>query len=215
MTLELPICSFDAKTGLLCPICQAKVASGQVSEADVQVSRALITAAGRFKALSSVSLVRAYRVEGGGVGRGGGDYLVEVREPGLAILREKEVRYELGRILGGRVWVAGSSGSSRRLIEDILQPLRVIGFGTTWLPDGSSQTKVIVDESGRGLTRRLEAAKRILKAARGIDLVVEFDGPAPEVRHQAPPAKKGDANGEVGRPQGHGWRPSKQAVVAG
>jgi hypothetical protein len=210
MTLELPICSFDAKTGLLCPICQAKVASGQVSEADVQVSKALITAAGRFKALSSVSLVRAHRVQEGG------DYLVEVSEPGLAILREKDVRYELGRILGGRVWVAGASGSSRRLIEDIIQPLRVIGFGTTWLPDGSSRTKVIVDESGRRLTRRLESAKKILKAARGVDLVVEFDGPAAQMDRRAPPAKRrGDANDEAGRPRGHGWRPARQAVVAG
>jgi hypothetical protein len=170
MTLELPICNFDAKTGLLCAICQAKVVSGRVSEADVQVSKALIAASGKFKELNSISFVRAHRVDGGD-----NHYLVEVTEPGLAVLREREVRAELERHLGGRVWVAGSSGSSRRLIEDILQPLRVAGFSTIWLPDGSTQTRVTVEGAGGGSMRRLETVRKILKASRGIDLVIEID----------------------------------------
>ena len=49
LPLRIPICAFDAKTGILCAKCQAKLTAGQITEADIQVSRAWSSSQRRFR----------------------------------------------------------------------------------------------------------------------------------------------------------------------
>ena len=39
--MKLPICTFDAKNAVLCPQCEGKVESGELTKADVDASIAL------------------------------------------------------------------------------------------------------------------------------------------------------------------------------
>lgn len=95
MQLKIPVCNFDAKTGILCSICQAKLDSGQVTEADVRVSKALAQYAEHSRELDSAVLIRSYSV--------GKDYLLEVNEPTIPVLRKDPISSELERTLGGRL----------------------------------------------------------------------------------------------------------------
>lgn len=165
----IPICSFDAKTGLLCPVCEAKLKDGRISSADVAASKALAQYAEHSKELDSVTLFKSHNSER--------DFLLEVNEAAIPVLRSEAVRSGLERLIGGRIWVTATASSNRRLIEDLVHPLTISELSTLWLPDGSRVSKVIVGPHGRIVGARLRAAQRLAKVSRGIDLLVE-----PELR---------------------------------
>jgi hypothetical protein len=166
MQLQIPICAFDAKTGILCPICESKLQAGHIREADVQVSKALLQVTGNLH--GAARLVRSFRVEG--------DYLLELDNSGLAALRNNPgVLAELQKLLGGRVYPARASSSNREFMEDLLNPVKLIALDTVWLPDGTKLAKAIVTGRIGRKIRSSESIKRLAKEARGIDLVVESD----------------------------------------
>lgn len=167
MQLQIPICSFDAKTGMLCSMCESRLRSGQIREADVQASRALLQLTAHVR--GAASLVRSFRVDG--------DYILELDQSGLVAFRNNpEMLEELQRSLGGRVWLARASSSNREFIEDLLHPVKVLALGTVWLPDGTKLAKATVAGRISRRTHSLELVKRIAKEVRGIDVVVESDG---------------------------------------
>ena len=64
LPLRIPICAFDAKTGILCGKCQAKLTAGQITEADIQVSRALVKLAEKIQDVNKMTLLRSFHVDG-------------------------------------------------------------------------------------------------------------------------------------------------------
>jgi transcription antitermination factor NusA-like protein len=167
--LKTPICSFDARTGVLCPQCDAKLRSGQLSQADVDVSIKLAKASEKSQEIGKISLSRAAQI--------GNDYLL-VLEPGnLAPLRrDPGLQKSLQSILGGKVWLTEADTTDRKEIEDLFFPVRVANVNTAWLPDGSKMTRVIIP--GRKTDRfphDTNMITRILKETREMDLMVEFE----------------------------------------
>lgn len=185
MTLQIPICSFDAKTGLLCPSCQTKMDTGRISLADVQVSKVLVALSERLRTtnkeghhlLDSVSLIKSWEVEG--------DYLLEVRAGGLTALRDDLVHDELERTLRGRVWVTGTASSNRQFIEDLTYPSTIAALSTLWLPDGTKVSKAIIESGSGKMNKRLEVVRRLAKAARGVDLLLECAPADPRAREES------------------------------
>lgn len=169
MAIRLPICNFDAKTGILCAKCESKLKSGEITTADIEASKALIRLAEKVPEVNRVTLKKSLEV--------GGNYVLEFEGQDLRALRSTDtVRSELEGLLKGRVWIVGSGGSERRFLEDIFFPVRVLTVNTVWLPDGGRRTKVIVP--GRRSERSLgdfEKLRAAVKGARGIDLVVETE----------------------------------------
>jgi len=49
--MKLPICGFDAKNSILCPQCESKVESGELTKADVEASMNLAKIAKQIKKL--------------------------------------------------------------------------------------------------------------------------------------------------------------------
>lgn len=166
MPLKIPICNFDAKTGILCTRCEQKLKSGQITEADVSVSRALVQLAETNQELNKISLLKSYAVDG--------DYVLEVDQHGLATFRNNEkLKTMLEEKLSARVWIVSSSNSERRYLEDLFFPTRVLAVNTVWLPDGAKLTKVIVPFRKMRNTEDIERIKRIVRETRGIELMVE------------------------------------------
>ena len=169
MPLRIPICAFDAKTGILCAKCQAKLNAGQITEADIQVSRALVKLAEKIPEVNKMTLLRSFQVDG--------NFVLEVEQSDAAMFRTKpEIKQKLEEQLKGRIWVVAASNSDRRFLEDLFYPIRILTVNTVWLPDGSKLTKVILP--GRRvdkLTGEIETLKKIVKQVRGIELMVEFE----------------------------------------
>ena len=169
MPLKLPICNFDAKTGILCANCEARLRRGEITKADVEASKVAMGLSVRLPELNRVSLRRAFD--------GGGNYVLEFEQRDLPVLRSNASMYsELEGALNGRVWIVGAGSNDRKFLEDIFFPARVLTVNTVWLPDGEKKTKVIVP--ARRSERRIgdfEKLRDAVKRARGIELLVETE----------------------------------------
>ena len=169
MAIKLPICSFDAKTGILCAKCESKLRSGEISKSDVEASKALIHLADKFNELGKVTLKRSFE--------SGGNYVLEFEPVDLSHLRaDPKLFGELDVAMKGKVWVVGAGGSDRKFLEDIFFPAKVVTVNTVWLTDGGKRTKVIVPaRRSERYIGDFEKLRDMVKQARGIELLVETE----------------------------------------
>jgi transcription antitermination factor NusA-like protein len=169
LPVRLPICNFDAKTGILCANCESRLRRGEISKADVEASKAVVGLADRLPELGKVTLKRAFEV--------GGAYVLEFEQQDLAAIRSNpSVCAELEGTLKGKAWVVGAGSTDRKFLEDIFFPARVLTVNTVWLPDGGKKTKVIVP--ARRSERRIgdfDKLREAVRQARGIELLVETE----------------------------------------
>ncbi len=169
LPLKIPICTFDAKTGILCARCGAKLQSGQISAADIRASRALVQLAEKGGELNKVTLFRSFEVEG--------SYLLEVERADVPVFHSKpEMITKLELALKGRVWVVGASGSDRGFLEDLFYPIRVLTVNVVWLPDGSRLTKLIMPwRRSERPPAAFETLRKFARVVKGVELVIETE----------------------------------------
>lgn len=169
MQPKLPICYFDARTGMLCGNCEARLAKGEITQADVEASKAVAQLSDRVVEFGRSTLKRAFEVRG--------SYVLEFEMADMPALRSNPTLVEeVENVLKGRVWLVGSGGNERRFLEDVFYPARVLTVNTVYLPDGEKKTKVIVP--ARRSERRIgdfDKLREAVKRARGIDLLVETE----------------------------------------
>ncbi|MEM2735444.1 MAG: hypothetical protein QXV45_04060, partial [Candidatus Bathyarchaeia archaeon] len=78
--------------------------------------------------------------------------------------------------LGKRVKVMSYGGDTRQFLEELLSPLSIIAINTVWIPDGSTETKVVIrGRRPRRMPINLDVAKRLAKELRGISLRIDFE----------------------------------------
>lgn len=155
--------------GVLCPKCDAKLRSGQLTKTDVDIAIKLTKASEKNAEIGKMSLTKAIRVDG--------DYVLVVEPGSLAPLRrDPSLQKTLQGILGGKVWLTEANTTDRKELEDLFFPVRVANVNTVWLPDGSKLTKVVIP--GKKTDRfphDTEMITRILKETREMELMVEFE----------------------------------------
>jgi transcription antitermination factor NusA-like protein len=169
MQPKLPICYFDARTGILCGNCEARLRKGEISKADVEASKAIAHLADRIPEISHVTLKRAFEANG--------SHILEFEQSDMGALRANPLlQSELEGALKGKVWLVGAGGNDRKFLEDVFFPAKVLTVNTVWLPDGGKKTKVIVP--ARRSERRIgdfDKLRDAVKQARGIELLVETE----------------------------------------
>jgi transcription antitermination factor NusA-like protein len=166
---KLPICNFDAKTGILCGNCESRLQRGEITGADVEASKTVVHLADKFPELARSTLKRAFEA--------GGSYVLEFEPADIAAMRANPlVHTEIESALKGRVWIVGSGATERKFLEDVFFPAKVLTVNTVWLPDGGKKTKVIVP--AKRSERRIgdfDKLREAVKKARGIELLVETE----------------------------------------
>lgn len=169
MPIKLPICNFDAKTGILCAKCESKLRSGEITKADVEASKALIRLADSYSELNRVALKRSFE--------SGGNFVLEFEPGDLVRLRANpKLSQDLDVAMKGKAWVVGAGGSDRKFLEDIFYPAKVVTVNTVWLTDGGKRTKVIVPaRRSERYIGDFEKLRDMVKQARGIELLVETE----------------------------------------
>ncbi len=63
MILKTPICNFDAKTGILCDMCENKLESGQITPSDVEGSMILAKLAQSNSEIDKMTLFGSKEIE--------------------------------------------------------------------------------------------------------------------------------------------------------
>lgn len=168
MPLKIPICNFDAKTGILCAKCEQRLNSGQITEADVIVSKVLVQLAEKNQDVNKLNLVRARKVDG--------NFVIELDTQSISLLRSNtELKNAIQEKLDARIWVVTASSSEKKFIEDMFYPTRVLTVNTVWLPDGAKLTKVIIPYKALKYFNSIEEIKKVVKEVKGIELIVDTE----------------------------------------
>ncbi len=166
--MKTPICSFDAKSGVLCRKCEAKLKSGSITQDDVEAATKLIGLADRNQEIDKFTLIRGTKVHG--------DFVLVFRGSDVSVLRgNEELASKIEKQIGQKVWFVETEASDRRFIESLFHPLKVLSVNFFWLPEANKLTKVIIADDGKNTSVNIDKVQKIAKAIRNIELLVEFN----------------------------------------
>jgi len=156
--LKLPICYFDAKTKILCPLCRDKLERGEISELDVDVSHDLVKLEEHeFPQLKEAEFVKALKADNVTL------ILVKSKSKVTRTVWNRVAR-QLSKKGYGRVKIVEYTNDVKNLIQNIIFPARVLSMSIVWFPDGTSEHYVRV--SPRDL-------RRIPLSPKAVESVVE------------------------------------------
>ena len=157
------------KSGILCSNCQSKVKSGQISDTYLEIARLLLSLEKKYPPLQNVYFHEAVEADGVLaliVGRGD---VARLLGYGGKIIRA------IGEKTGKRIRILEHGGDDRKFLEDLFAPLPVVTINTIWLPDGTTETRVILRKRGRRPPPiNVKAMKQITKKVRNMVLRIEF-----------------------------------------
>jgi transcription antitermination factor NusA-like protein len=167
--LKTELCSFCLKSGMLCQKCSAKVKSGEISDLDLRIARQLLLLEEKYPSLQSVCFYKAVdanRTLALIVGHGDVPRLLGY---GGKIIKA------LGEETGKSIRILENGGDDRKFLEDLFMPLSILTINTIWLPDGTTETRVILRRKrGAQLPFDVTAIKDIARTIRKMSLRVEF-----------------------------------------
>ena len=167
--MKTELCSFCLKSGILCQKCSAKVKSGEISQIDLKIARLLLSLEEKYPSLQSVCFYKAIEVEKTlAIIVGHGDV------PRLLGYSGKIIK-ALGDETGKNVRVLETGVDDRKFLEDLFIPFSILTINTIWLPDGTTETRVILKRKrGAQLPFDLKALKEIASKVRKMSLRVEI-----------------------------------------
>jgi len=167
--VKTQLCNFCLKSGILCLNCQKKVKSGLISDTYLEVARLLLSLEEKYPSLQNIYFHKA--IEANGVlalivGRGDVAHFLGY---GGKIIRA------IGQKTGKAIRILEDGVDERKFLEDLFAPFPLLTINTIWLPDGTTETRVILRKRGRRPPPiNVSAMKQIAEKVRNIVLRVEF-----------------------------------------
>ena len=167
--MKTELCSFCLKSGILCQKCSAKVKSGEISQIDLKIARLLLSLEEKYPSLQNVCFYKAIEVEKTlAIIVGHGDV------PRLLGYSGKIIK-ALSDETGKNVRVLEYGVDDRKFLEDLFIPFSILTINTIWLPDGTTETRVILKRKrGAQLPFDVKALKEIASKIRKMSLRVEI-----------------------------------------
>lgn len=167
--MKTELCSFCLKSGMLCQKCSAKVKAGEITDLDLRIARLLINIEEKYPSLQNVCFYKALEVEKTlAIIVGHGDV------PRLLGYGGKIIK-ALSDESGKNVRILEYGVDDRKFLEDLFIPFSILTINTIWLPDGTTETRVILKRKrGSQLPFDLTALKEIARKVRKMSIRVEF-----------------------------------------
>jgi transcription antitermination factor NusA-like protein len=167
--MKTELCSFCLKSGMLCQRCSAKVKAGEISELDLRIARLLLSLEERYPSLQNVCFYKSVDVNKTlAIIVGHGDV------PRLLGYGGKIIK-ALGEETDKSVRILEYGVDDRKFLEDLFTPLSILTINTIWLPDGTTETRVILRKKRSSqLPFDVKALKEIARKVRKMSLRVEF-----------------------------------------
>jgi len=167
--MKTELCSFCLKSGILCQKCSAKVKAGEISNLDLKIARLLLSLEEKYPSLQNVCFYKAVDVEKTlAIIVGHGDV------PRLLGYNGKIMK-AIGDETGKNIKVLEYGVNDRKFLEDLFMPFSILTINTIWLPDGTTETRVILKRKrGSQLPYDVKALKEIASKVRKMSLRVEI-----------------------------------------
>jgi transcription antitermination factor NusA-like protein len=167
--VKTELCNFCLKSGILCSKCQGKLKSGKVSEVDFKIARSLLSLEEQYPSLQDVRFHKA--VESDRVIA----ILVNKGDVPRLLSHGGKIIKALGEKTGKIIRVLEYGVTERKFLEDLFIPLSILTINTIWLPDGTTETRVILKRGGRKrLPLNVKSSRDIAQKLRGMTLRVEY-----------------------------------------
>jgi transcription antitermination factor NusA-like protein len=166
--LKTPICTFDAKTGILCAKCETKLRLGHLTHADIEGAMKITKIAEHNQDVNKFTMISAAKVDD--------DFILILRGSDIIILRTNtSLSKKFEDEFQSKVWFVEAEATDRRFIENLFFPAKVLTVNLIWLPDGNKLTKAIVTDGNHSeLESNVEKIKKIAREIRNIELLVEI-----------------------------------------
>ena len=162
--------AFCVKSGILCRRCEEKLEKGQITELDLKVIQRMVELEKEYPVLSEVTYHRSVDADGMMA------VLVDRRDVPRLLSGGAKVVKDLGETFGKRVKLISYGGDDREFLEDLFSPLSILTINTIWIPDGTTETKVIL--TGRRPKKMpidAEVVQKIAHELKGMTLRIEFE----------------------------------------
>ncbi len=168
--MKVPICTFDAKTGVLCPKCESRLKNGELSNVDVECSIKLIKLSHKNQDIDKLNLIGSQKIDE--------DYVLILKDSNVSHINSNDkLLSSVEEEFKGKVWFVEANSSIRRFLENLFFPIRILKTNMIWLPDGNQVTQVTIESKDyEKFISIIEKIKRIVNAVRKIELVVEITG---------------------------------------
>ncbi|NIP62750.1 MAG: transcription elongation factor NusA [Nitrosopumilaceae archaeon] len=167
--MKLPICNFDAKNAILCPQCESKLETGDLTQADIDAAFNLAKIAKDNRTIDGFSLSSCKQIDG--------NYVLYLDKKDILAVRQSRVLYRiLQERFPGKIWLVEAKDTDKKFIEDLLFPTKVLSINSVWAPGGIKKTKAVI--SGRWTPKfpiDIEKVIQIVKNARNLDIEIEFE----------------------------------------
>ena len=163
-----PICGFDAKNAVLCPQCEGKVETGQLTKADVDASIALAKIAKSNKEIENFSLYSCKEFQG--------NFILSLAKNDIMKIRQSRTLYRLlQEQFKEKIWLVEADETDKKFIEDLFFPTKILAINAVW-SEGIQKTKAVV--SGKWTPKFPIDTKKVIeivKNARNLDIEIEFE----------------------------------------
>ncbi|HEY6536961.1 MAG TPA: hypothetical protein VIY08_14370 [Candidatus Nitrosocosmicus sp.] len=167
--MKTPICTFDAKTGILCNMCENKLDSGQITNSDVEGSIVLTKLALNNSDIDKLTLMGSREIED--------DVILFFKSSDVRAIRSNVKLIDLiHQAFNKNIWIVESDSNDRRFLENLFYPIRIDNINFVWLPDGQKLTRVVMSKKINNMQEKtLEKIKRLSLSLRSIELIVESE----------------------------------------
>ncbi|MCD6236097.1 MAG: hypothetical protein J7J94_03815 [Thaumarchaeota archaeon] len=167
--MDLPLCSFDLRTGIFCPQCARKIQQGLYDDLDIKVMRKFLDLEKQYTKLQKAGYVKTVD--------GGDTVFVVLREGSLRDLSFRElaqIRRKLADEVGKNVRLVEDRSDPIKFVENLAAPARIVAVNKIWLPDGSEETRIIFDYE-RNLKISREALIRVVEKVKKMKISIDFE----------------------------------------
>jgi transcription antitermination factor NusA-like protein len=156
---------------MLCSKCKKKLEKGEVSQLDLDIARLLLSVEDKYPPLQEVYFHKAIETDGVVailVNRGDIAKMLSYGGKVIKLLEKKAKK---------RIRILEYNSDKRKFLEDLFAPMSILTINKIWLPDGTTETRVILRQRERNkASMDIEAMKEIARKVQGITLRIEFAG---------------------------------------
>jgi transcription antitermination factor NusA-like protein len=162
--------AFCVKSGTLCRRCEEKLEKGQITELDLKVIQKFVEMEKENPVLEDVTYHRSVEADDMMA------ILVDKKDLPKLLGGGARMVKDIGETFGKRVKLISYGGDDREFLEDLFSPLSILTINTIWIPDGSTETKVILTgRQPRKMPIDPEKVRKIAQELKGMTLRIEFE----------------------------------------
>lgn len=168
--MKAPICNVCLKSeGELCSMCEEKYDEGEISDADIRVSRILHTLSEEYGSLQDSEIKKIFDMENVTV-------IATAEGDGAKVVgRQGEIVKKIADRIDNSIRVVEAAQDDMEVIKGLLSPAEVESINTVFAPEGQSKKIVVSEEYEGKINLSIEEFEEIIDEITGTNYKLSFE----------------------------------------